>query len=102
MFEAILWVVIRSVVIPFIAFQLLKETFLEEQGALLAIGIALLITTAFSLIWNIFKILGNTIMLKGGAVIRLILIIVLQLVSLAVIWFIYLNEYTDVFITTEV
>ncbi len=93
MFSAVLWVVIRSIIVPYLAFQFLKETMLGEQGALLAIGIALLIVTVISLIWNLLKLVGNTLLLRGKAALIILLKVGIQLFALAAIWLYYFAEY---------
>lgn len=96
MLVTIIWVIIRSVVIPYIAFLVLRDAVIfgwepGEKGALLIIGIALAITTAISLIWNFIKIVGNTLLLRGNSVLVLIFKVVLQLVALGLIWANYLG-----------
>lgn len=95
MFEALFWVILRSVAIPYVAILLLRETFLGEEGALVAVGLSLLIVTLVSILWNILKILGNTIMLRGERVVILIVKILIQIFAVAAIWFHYFSTYTD-------
>jgi len=96
MFISILWVVLRSIVIPYLAFEVLRDTALGDKGALLAVGIALFISTAISLFWNAIKIIGNTLLLRGHAIIVLLLKVTIQVLALLSIWGYYLKEYTDV------
>lgn len=105
MFTTIIWVIIRSVIIPYLAFLLLRDANIfgwepGEKGALLVIGIALAIVTALSLIWNFIKIVGNTLLLRGNAVLVLIFKVVLQLVALGLIWANYLG-LIDIFGVVE-
>ncbi len=95
MIETLFWVILRSVAIPYVAFILLKDTFLGEEGALLAIGISLFIVTLISISWNFVKILGNTILLRGEKVIILIIKIAIQIIAVLFIWFHYFSQYTD-------
>jgi hypothetical protein len=93
MFQSIFFVLLRSVAIPFVAFLLLRETALGEKGALLAIGIALTATTLLSLVWNVIKIFGNTLLLRGSAVIGLIIRIAIQVIVLIGIWSYYFATF---------
>ncbi len=95
MIEALFWVVLRSVAIPYIAFLILKDTFLGEEGALLAIGIALLIVTIISITLNAIKIIGNILLLRGEKVIILILKIAIQVLVVLFIWIHYFSQYSD-------
>lgn len=90
--NSLFWIFLRSVAIPFVAILLLQETALGEKGAVLAVGIALLLVTAVSIIWNGLKIVGNTLLLRGWTVIELILTIVIQIASLLVIWVHYFQN----------
>jgi hypothetical protein len=90
--NSLFWIFLRSVAIPFVAILLLKETALGERGAVLAVGIALLLVTAVSIVWNGLKIVGNTLLLRGWTVIELILTIVVQLAALLVIWVHYFQN----------
>lgn len=93
MLQTLFFVILRSVAIPFVAFLLLRETPLGEKGALLAIGIALTITTLISIIWTALKVLGNTLLLRGGAVIRLVIKIIIQVVVLVGVWAYYFSNF---------
>ncbi|MCA9380634.1 hypothetical protein KC678_00015 [Candidatus Dojkabacteria bacterium] len=95
MIESLFWVILRSIAIPLVAYMSLRTTFLGEQGALLAVGIALAIVTVTSLAWNILKIIGNTLLLRGEAIVFLLLQIAIQIISLLLIWGYYFKEYTD-------
>lgn len=87
--------ILRSVAIPFVAYLFLKETPLGEQGAVLAIGVATLITSLVSIFWNIIKIIPNTILLRGNSVLLLIMRIGVQVISVAFIWAYYAYKFTD-------
>jgi len=96
MFSQILWVIIRSVAIPYIAYLFLRDMdFLGEDGAVLAIAIALTIANALAVVWNLVRVLGNTLMLKGQKVIALIISIVIQVGSILFAWGYYISEFTD-------
>jgi len=96
MVSDLFFTILRSVAIPYVAFILLKGTALGEQGSLLAVGIALTIVNIFSVIFNIIKIIPNTLLLRGNAVLGIILRIIIQLGSVLVIWYYYLSKFTTV------
>lgn len=100
MFKIELWgsiffTVLRSVAIPIAAVYLLSKTALGEEGALIAVGLALLVTNALAILWNIIKLLTNAILLKPGHVFRILIVIGIQIISVALIWVYYLSNYTD-------
>lgn len=97
MMMSLFWTILRSIAIPYVAILILSETALGEKGAILAVGIALLIVTIVSIGWNVLKIVGNTILLRGNTVLVLILSVVIQIAALFVIWGHYLSEYTEIF-----
>jgi hypothetical protein len=93
MITSIFWIVLRSVAIPFVAVLILKETPLGEDGAVLAVGIAMFIATLISLAWNAFKVVGNTLLLRGNTVVRLITSMGIQIISLIFIWLYYFANF---------
>lgn len=95
MISNLFWVILRSVAVPIIAIYLLSQTALGEKGALLAVGLALLVTNVIAIAWNSVKILGNTLLLRPRAILKLVFVILIQIVSVLFIWGYYFNEYTD-------
>lgn len=95
MLNTLFWTILRSVAIPIIAVYLLRETFLGEEGALIAVGLALTITNIIGVAWNLVKIVGNTFLLKPIQVLRLVLVIGIQVAAPIILWFYYLSEHTD-------
>jgi hypothetical protein len=93
--NSLFWIVLRSIVVPYVAYLMLRESFLGDKGALLAVAIALAIVTGLSLIFNLLKILGNTVLLRGHSILMLGLTIIIQLISLGFIWYKYFSEYSD-------
>lgn len=82
MFFVILHTVIRAVVIPLIALAIAQTTFLGLKGSFIAVGIALLIMNGFSIIYELLKILPNALLLRGGKVLKSIVRIAIELLSL--------------------
>lgn len=93
MVTSLFWIILRSVAIPFVAVLILKETPLGEDGAVLAVGIAMFIATLISLAWNAFKVVGNTLLLRGNTVVRLITSMGIQIISLIFIWLYYFSNF---------
>ncbi len=96
MMNELFWVTLRSVGIPIAAYFMLRNSFIGEQGTILAIGIAMFIVTGISFIWNFLKIIGNTLLLRGEVVIILFIKVLIQIVSLGFVWIYYLERFTDV------
>lgn len=96
MITGLFFTILRSVAIPYVAYILLRESALEEKGAILAIAIALVITNGIAIIWNIIKIIPNTVLLRSNTVLKLTLDIGIQLASVGFVWYVYLSRYTDV------
>jgi hypothetical protein len=96
MYQSLFWTALRSIAIPYVAFLLLQDTPLGEKGAILAIAIALAFVTVVTFGMTLLKILGNTLMLRGNAIIGLILSVVIQLIALGYIWFYYADNFTNV------
>ncbi|MDQ6986063.1 MAG: hypothetical protein Q9M91_07465 [Candidatus Dojkabacteria bacterium] len=95
MINTLFFIVLRAFAIPVAAIYLLSSTSLGEEGALIAVGLALLFVNLVSIGLNLVKILGNTILLKPGAIGRIMISIGIQIISLVLIWGYYLSEHTD-------
>lgn len=93
MINSLFWIALRSIAIPFVAILLLKETPLGEDGAVLAVGIAMFIATLISLIWTGMKVVGNTLLLRGNAVVKLLISLGVQIISLIFIWIYYFSNF---------
>jgi hypothetical protein len=86
-------VVLRSIAIPIVMITLLKNSFLGEQGAWLAVIITLTLVNLVSIVVQLLKILANSLLLKGGKVVGLIITIGVEIVSVIVFWIVYLNRF---------
>lgn len=96
MFTTIFWTVLRSVAVPYVAFIILRDTPLGLQGSVLAIAIALSVVTLVSLFLSALKIFANTILLRGEAILTLIIKSAIQIGAVLYIWGYYLSEFSDV------
>jgi hypothetical protein len=96
MFTTIFWTILRSIAVPYVAFLILRDTPLGLEGTVLAIAIALSIVTIISLLFSAIKIFGNAILLRGEAVLSLIIKTAIQVGAVLFIWGYYLSEFSDV------
>ncbi len=97
MLNKLFFIILRSVAIPVAAIYLLSRTALGEEGALIAVGLALLVVNLIGIALNMLKLLGNTLMLKPGAVVYYIFSIIIQAISVLLIWGYYFSEYQGIF-----
>lgn len=93
MFEKIFATVLRSIVIPYILFLLLKETFLDEDIAWLAISLTLSITVAISLLWQSISLLPKLMLLRGKKFILTLLAMSIEIASVVGFWYYYFLQY---------
>ncbi len=80
---------LRNIGIPIAAIYLLSQTAIGLQGAFLAVAIVLTIVNIFSILWQLFKIFGNALILRGGRVIIQIFSIVFEIVTVVLYWLYY-------------
>ncbi len=80
---------LRNFGIPIAAIYLLSQTAIGLHGAFLGVAIALTAVNIFSILWQIFKIFGNALVLRGGRVIVQIFSIVFEIVTLVLYWLYY-------------
>lgn len=83
--------ILRSFAIPLVAILILRNTFLGEQGAALAVTISLTVVTFFLVLWQVIKIIPNAIFLRGGHIIKIFLEIAIEIASVAVFWTYFLG-----------
>lgn len=95
--EKVFFLILRSVGIPLAAVYLLSQTALGREGALIAVGLALLVTNIIGIGLNLLKLLGNTVLLRPKAVLYYIGSITVQVLSVFFIWIYYFAEYHDLF-----
>lgn len=93
MFEKIFTTVLRSAVIPYIFFLFLKEAFLDEDVAWLAVSLTLSITVAISFLWQAISLLPKLMLLRGNKFILTLLAMGIEVGSVVVFWYYYFLEY---------
>lgn len=90
MFEALFWIIIRTVAIPFVAVLILREwEVFGEKNAILIVAIALTIVTAISVLFNGLKLIGSTLMMRGQSIIYILLKVTIQIAAVVAIWYIF-------------
>jgi len=89
MLVKIFFTILRSVAIPVVAFIGLRNSFLGESGAFLAVAIAVTLINIVSILFGLIKILPNAFLLRGTRVIGLIFSIVIEIVSIIGFWLYY-------------
>jgi hypothetical protein len=93
MFEALFWLILRSAVIPFVAVLILREwPMFGEKTAILVVAIALTIVTAISVVFNLFKLIGSTLMMRGQSILYILMKIIIQVFAVGVIWYIFTTK----------
>lgn len=93
MFIRVFFTILKSIALPIVAFIALRSSVVGEQGAFLAVTIALTIINIVSVLFGLVKILPNALLLRGGAVIGIILSILIEVSSVAGFWLYYLAKY---------
>ena len=93
MLVRIFFTILRSVAIPIVAFIALRNSFIGESGAFLAVTIAVTLVNIISVLIGIIKILPNALLLRGVKVIGLILSIFIEIASTFGFWIYYLTKY---------
>lgn len=86
-------VILRTVAIPIVSITILQNTFLGEKGAWLAVIIGMVIINGIAVIIDIIKIFPNSLLLKGGKVITLILSILIEVGSIVAFVALYSSRY---------
>ena len=90
--QQIFWIVIKTLFVPLGSYYFLKGTDLGEQGAVFIVAIALTISTIFLVFTSFFKILGNTLLLKGKSIIYTVLTLIFQIAVTIFVWWYYLDK----------
>jgi len=98
MFIAIFLSILKSYIVPIVVFLLFKDISIAghpigENYVFLAITAALTLSNVISILFKIIKLLPNALLLRGGAIIKLILRIIIELSSIIAFWLYYLNNY---------
>lgn len=86
-------VILRTIAIPFVAIVILSGTFLGERGAWLAVIITLLIVNGIAVIIDIIKVFPNSLLLKGGKVLTLIISIIIEVGSVVAFIALYSSKF---------
>ena len=86
-------VILRTVAIPIVAIIILQNTFLGEKGAWLAVIITLIVINGIAVMVDIIKIFPNSLLLKGGKVVGLLLTITLEVASVVAFLAIYSSRF---------
>lgn len=86
-------VILRSVGIPIVAILILQNTMLGEQGAWLAVIITLAIVNTISIIIEVIKIFPNSLFLRAGRVLTLLMSIAIEIMSVAGFIFAYTQKF---------
>jgi hypothetical protein len=86
MFNVIFYTVLRTIAIPIVLILILQNSFLGPKGAILAVTLSLTIVNILSIIWQVFKLLGNTMLLKGGRVLKLSVRILIEVITTLGFW----------------
>jgi len=92
MFTTIFTAVIRCLAIPVVAYMALQSPF-GDKAAFLIVTIALTVTNILSIIWQLFKILPNLVLLRGGRIIRSFVRIFIEVASIIGFWLYYLSNF---------
>lgn len=83
MFTSLFFTLLRTVAIPYVTILILGNTALGPQNAFLAVTIVVVIVTIISVIWQSIKIMGNTVVLRAGRVMELLLTIIIEIIAAA-------------------
>lgn len=81
--------ILKNIGIPLAAIYLLSQTSLGLHASFLAVVITLTVINIFSILWKLFKVFGNAIILRGGRVVVQIVSIVFEIVIVVVYWLYY-------------
>jgi len=92
MFTTIFASILRCVAIPVVAYLALQPA-IGYKAAFLTITIALTVTNILSIIWQMFKILPNLVLLRGGRIIRSFIRIFIEVASIIGFWLYYLGNF---------
>lgn len=92
MFTTLFLSIIRCVAIPIVAFLALQPAF-GAQSAFLVVTIALTVTNILSIFFQLFKIIPNLVLLKGGKIVRIVMSIIIEVLSIVGFWIYYLTNY---------
>lgn len=80
MLTSLFFTILRTVAIPYVTILFLSNS-LGEKNAWMAVTIVVVIVTIISIIFQALKILGNTVVLRGGRVIQLIITIIIEIIA---------------------
>ncbi len=83
MLTSLFFTILRTVAIPYVTILFLSNTALGPQNAFLAVTIVVVIVTIISVIWQSIKLMGNTVVLRAGRVMELLLTIIIEIIAAA-------------------
>jgi riboflavin transporter FmnP len=89
MFDVLFKTILRSIAIPLVVILVLKSSALGEKNAVLAVSLTLTIVTVFSLIWNLLKVIPNTLLFRGMTIIKIFVAMSIEVVSVIGFWVYY-------------
>jgi riboflavin transporter FmnP len=89
MFDVLFKNILRSIAIPLVVILVLKSSALGEKNAVLAVSLTLTIVTVFSLIWNLLKVIPNTLLFRGMTIIKIFVAMSIEVVSVIGFWVYY-------------
>jgi hypothetical protein len=89
MFDVLFKTILRSIAIPLVVILVLKSSVLGEKDAVLAVCLTLTIVTAFSLFWNLLKVIPNTLLFRGMMIIKIFVTMSIEIVSVIGFWIYY-------------
>jgi hypothetical protein len=93
MSTTIFFTTLRVIALPYVAFRLLANSFLDEKNAFLVVCIALTITIVFSIFLQILKLFSNIIFLKPQSAFTRFLVIAIEVSSMFGFWYYYFVNY---------
>lgn len=88
MFSVLFYSILKNFALPLVAILVLQPT-IGLKNAVLAIAITLTFVNLIVLLFQGLKLLGNTVLLKGKAVMYLILRMVIEVVAIFSFWIYY-------------
>lgn len=92
---SLFWTILRSIIVPLGAYFGLRETNLGEEGAVFAVATALTVVTIVSMVISAFKLLGNTLLFRGNAIIKITVTSLIQITALIFVWWYYIVTFTE-------
>ncbi len=98
MFIAIFLSILKSYIIPIVIFFLFKDISIAgnpigENYVFLGVTVALTLSSVFSVIFKLIRVLPNVLLLRGRETLHLILRIFIEVSSIIAFWLYYLTYY---------